>query len=223
MEQSRNASNGQQVGSEPEAALKAGTQRGVICRAMLLGLAFAGGRLARAQSVTPVLSLNAKRLTGTWYEVARYPTKFEARCAGQATVLFAEGDKPRSIQMGTFCPGKNGSQQEYATTGRMDKKGNGKITFGLIWPFTQKYWILALARDYSWALAGDPKRKTLSVLVRTPEVEPSTLTRIGTEATAQGFTLDRLVSLPKQGKTYKAQDGQLEVTPAAPAIVKPKR
>ena len=203
--------------------MKAGTQRGVICGAMLLGLAPAVGQLARAQSVTPVPSLDPKRLTGTWYEISRYPSKFEARCASEATVLFAEGDKPRSIQMGTFCPGKNDSQQEYATTGKMDKKGDGKITFGLIWPFTQKYWVLALGPDYSWALAGDPKRKTLSVLTRTPEVEPSTLTAIGAQATAQGFKLDRLVALPKQGKTYKAQDGQLDVTPAAPAIVKPKR
>ncbi len=210
------------MGNKPEAALKAGARCGVICGAMLLGLAPAGGRLARAQSVTPVPSLDPKHLTGTWYEVSRYPTKWEARCAGQATVLFAEGDKPRSIQMGTFCPGKNGSPQEYATTGKMDKKGNGKITFGLIWPFTQKYWVLALAPDYSWALAGDPKRKTLFILAHTPELEPSTLTEIGTKATAQGFKLDKLVSLPKQGKTYKAQDGQLEATPAAPAVAKPK-
>ncbi len=199
-----------------------------ILMGVMLGATLAAGfpadaQVAPVQKVTPVPTLDPKRLTGIWYEVSRYPTKFEARCAGQATVLFAEGDKPRSIQIGTFCPGKNGSPQEYATTGKMDKKGDGKITFGLIWPFTQKYWVVALAPDYSWALAADPKRKTLSVLARTPELEPATLATIGAQATAQGFKLDKLVSLPKQGKTYKVQDGQLKMTPAAPAIVKPKR
>lgn len=202
--------------------MKVEAQRGAVRETLLLGLSLAMAQAGRAQKVTAVPSLDPKRLTGTWYEVSRYPTKFEAHCAAQATVLFAEGDKPRSLQMGTFCPGKNGSEQEYTTTGKMDKKGDGQITFGLIWPFTQKYWILALAPDYTWALAGDPKRKTLSVLAHTPEVGPATLTLIGAQATAQGFNLDKLVSLPKQGKTYKAQDGQLKVTPPAPAVVKPK-
>ena len=203
--------------------MKGKLQRRSIGGAILLGVVLAVGQVAAAQSVTPVPNLDPKRLTGTWYEVSRYPTKFEARCAAQATVLFAEGDKPRAIQIGTFCPGKNGSEQEYTTTGKMDKKGDGKIKFGLIWPFTQRYWILALAPDYSWALAGDPKRKTLSVLVRTPQVDAATLTLIGGMATVQGFKLDKLVSLPKQGKTYKAQDGKLKVTPAAPAVSKPNQ
>lgn len=198
-------------------------QRVALAGATLLGAAaiLGLGQTAVAQKVTPVASLDPKQLTGTWYEVSRYPTKFEKRCAAQATVLFAEGDKPRAMQMGTFCPGKNGSEQEYTTTGKRDKKGDGKITFGIVWPFTQKYWILALAPDDSWALAGDPKRKTLSMLTRTPQVDPATLTRIGGQAEVQGFKLDKLVSLPKQGKTYKAQDGQLKVTPAAAAVSKP--
>ena len=203
--------------------MKLGWQREGVVEAVLLGTVLAAGQVAPAQSVKPVPSLDPKRLTGTWYEVSRYPTKFEARCAAQATVLFAEGDKPRAIQIGTFCPGKNGSEQEYTNTGKMDKKGDGRIKFGLIWPFTQKYWVLALAPDYSWAVAGDPKRKTLSVLARSPQMDPATLTLIEAQATAQGFKLDKLVSLPKQGKTYKVQDGALKVTPAAAAVTKPKQ
>lgn len=190
--------------------------------AVLLGALLAGGgQMADAQAVTAVPSLDLGRLTGSWYEVVRYPTKFENRCAAQATVLFARGDKPRSVQMGTFCPGKNGSEQEYATTGKMDKKRDGKLTFGPIWPFKKKYWILATAPDGSWAVAGEPSRKTLSILSRTPEVDVTTLRLIGVLAQAQGFNLDKLVSLPKQGKTYKAEDGQLKVTPPAPALTKP--
>lgn len=200
---------------------KHGARRRFNRGTMLLGITLVAGQVAVAQKVTPVPSLDPKRLTGTWYEVSRYPTKFGMRCESQATVLFAQGDKPRAIQMGTFCPGKNGSDQEYANTGKMDKKNDGKIKFGFIWPFTKQYWVLALAPDYSWALMGDPKRKTMSILGRTPQMEPATLTQIGAQATAQGFKLDKLVSLPKQGKTYKAQDGQLKVTPAAPAVAKP--
>ncbi len=208
-------------GREAEATLSMAAQRGAVGGAILLGAILAGGQVAAAQSVTAVPNLDPKRLTGSWYEVARYPTKFENRCAGQAAVLFAEGNKPRSIQMGTFCPGKNGSEQEYATTGKMDKKGDGKITLGPIWPFTKKYWILAVAPDGSWALAGQPNRKTLSVLSRTTAMDDGTLRLIGAKAQAEGYTLDKLVSLPKQSKTYKAEDGRLQETQPAPALTKP--
>ncbi len=213
------------VGAQGEGGIGARLLR-VLPAVVLLGATLVLGRDARGQAaagqaVTAVPSLDTKRLAGTWYEVSRYPTKFESRCAAQSTVLFAEGDKPRAIQIGTFCPGKNGSQQEYTTTGQVNKKAEGEIKFGLIWPLTQKYWVLALAPDYSWALTGDPKRKTLSILSHTPEMDPATLAQIDRLAAAQGFAPDKLVSLPKRGKTYKAQDGQLKVTPAAPAAAQP--
>lgn len=206
---------------EAEAALKLGAGRGVLTKALLFGAMVAGGQMAAAQKVTPVPNLDPKRLAGTWFEISRYPTKWEKRCAAQATVLFAEGDKKRAIQMGTFCPGKNGSEQEYTNTGKIDKKANGEIKFGFIWPFTTKYWVIALAPDYSWLVASQPKRKTLSILSKTPQMDPATLSMIGGLAEAQGFKLDKLVSLPKLGKTYKAKDGELKVTPPAPAAAKP--
>ncbi len=185
--------------------------------AVLLGGVFLAAGTAAAQKVTAVPQLDLKKLSGTWYEVTRYPTKFQKRCAGQATVLFNQGDKPRTFQMGTFCPGKTGTPLESDLTGKMDKHGTGKLTSGFIPLFKTQVWVIALAPDYSWALLGQPKRKALSVLSRTPEMAPSTLTQIEQLAAAQGFTTDKLVSLPKLGKTMEAEDGKLTVTPPAPS------
>ena len=197
--------------------MKAGARKGSKAAAILLGGVFLAAGAAGAQKVSAVPQLDLEKLSGTWYEVTRYPTKFENRCAGQATVLFNQGDKPRNFQMGTFCPGKTGTPLESDLTGNMDKHGTGKLTSGFIPLFKTKVWVLALGPDYSWALLGQPKRKALSVLSRTPEMTPATLTQVEQLAAAQGFKTDKLVSLPKLGKTIKTEDGKLTVTPPAPS------
>ncbi len=181
-----------------------------------LGLLLAMPAAAAAQAkpkVTAVSQLDLKHLTGTWYEVARLPYKFEKRCAAQATVLFAEGDKPRMFQMGTFCLGTNGTAQENDTDGKADKQGDGRLKLGTLPLFTKKYWVLASSPDYSWVLLGSPNHKLLSVLSRTPQMEPATLTDVERRATAQGFKTDALVSLPKRSNTFQTEGGKLTDTP----------
>lgn len=196
-----------------------GTRTGAGFGAVLMGLAglLASAQGASAQKVTAVPQLDLERLTGTWYEVARYPTKFEKVCAGQATLLFAEGDKPKSFQMGTFCPGKNGTPQENDATGKVDKQGDGRLKLGFLWPFTTKYWVLSLGPEYDWALVGQPNRKVISVLSRTPSLDAATLASVEAKAAAQGFRTDKLQSLPKLGRTSNAENGKLQTTPATGA------
>ena len=197
--------------------MKAASGSGAKAGMWVLGVVLAAAQPTMAQKVAAVPKLDLGRLTGTWYEVARYPTKFEKRCAGQATVLLAESDKPRSVQIGTFCPGTNGTPQENSSTGKANKAGDGRLTLGFLWPFTTKYWVLALGPEYSWALVGQPNRKALSVLSRTPTLAPATLADAEQQAAAQGFKTDKLQSLPKLGRTSTAVDGKLQTTPATGA------
>lgn len=202
--------------------MKTQSMRRASTGTILLGSILLAGQGAVAQRVTAVPQLDLKQLGGTFYEVARYPTKFEKRCAGQATVLFAEGDGPGSFQMGTFCPGINGTPQENDATGKKDKHGTGQLTTGLIFPFTKKFDVLAVGPGYSWVVIGLPNRKALSILSRTPKVDPAALAQMEAPAVAQGFKTDRLASLPKQEKTYKAINGKLDVASPGSTMVNPQ-
>ena len=58
------------------------------------------------------------------------------------------------------------------------------------------YWILDLAPDYSVALVGDPDRKYLWILSRTPQLDDATYQRMVATAAAQGFDVSRLMKAP---------------------------
>ena len=55
----------------------------------VLGMkAYAAGKAA-ASDLEPVRSLDLERYLGTWYEIARYPNRFERKCAGFTTATYS--------------------------------------------------------------------------------------------------------------------------------------
>jgi apolipoprotein D and lipocalin family protein len=152
---------------------------------------------AAAQAATPVPKLDPDRLIGTYYEIARYPTRREKPCLGNEMVLYALGDKRNALQIVTTCQVKNANSDFWNSKGKFDLAGDGRLKLSWIWPFTQKYWVLAIAPDYSWALAGNPNHRSLWVLSRTSALSPEVLADIESKATAQGFNAPRLIQIPQ--------------------------
>jgi apolipoprotein D and lipocalin family protein len=65
------------------------------------------------------------------------------------------------------------------------------------WPFRSDYWVIGLADDYSWAVVGNPNRKYLWVLSRTPSLTAEQLERALQAAAAQGYDLAQLKYTPQ--------------------------
>ena len=164
---------------------------GMLATAMLLGMTAAG----RAQAVTPVAQLDLNRFVGQWYEIARLPDKPQKHCSANAFRLYAASDKKDRFAEVQSCMVKPGDSQIANLNGRQDKSGNGKLAVKYFVLFHHKRWILALAPDYSWALMGDPKHKTLWVLSRTADMNPAVLAQAEIQATAQGFDVSKLVKV----------------------------
>ena len=55
------------------------------------------------------------------------------------------------------------------------------------------YWVIALDPDYQWALIGEPGRKYLWVLSRSPRMQRSVFEGIKAKAVAMGYDLDPLL------------------------------
>ncbi|HET7041774.1 MAG TPA: lipocalin family protein, partial [Gemmatimonadales bacterium] len=58
------------------------------------------------------------------------------------------------------------------------------------------YWVLDLTDDYTVVLVGDPGRKYLWILARSPEPDSAQVARMVATAAAQGFDVGRLVRTP---------------------------
>jgi apolipoprotein D and lipocalin family protein len=178
-------------------------------RPFTLGLTLLATTLACAQSATPVPKLNPTQLIGTYYVIARLPIKRQKACVGNELVLYALGDKPRSIQIVTTCQKKQDNSDGWNFAGKVSKSGNGEIKLGWIWPFTTKYWIIGLAPDATWAIAGTPNHKHLWLLSGTPALPAATLAQLKASATAQGYNTAKLITIP--------QHPQLAASVATPA------
>lgn len=167
-----------------------------------VGLVLVAGTLdLRAQSVTAVPQLDHARYAGTWYAIAGYPSKRLKRCASDVTQLVAEADKASQLQFVEACKVKAGFYDANNITAKaQDKKVlDGRFKITTLWPFTRKYWVFALAPDYSWSLSGSPNRKELWVFSRTPTMSDATLAEIKAKADAMGFSSAKLVMMPQSG------------------------
>ncbi len=76
-----------------------------------------------------------------------------------------------------------------------DTLGDGKLKVSYLWPFSQKYWVLAVGPEYTWALVGNPNHKELWVLSRTETMNPEMLEEIKSKAAAEGFEGAKLIQV----------------------------
>jgi apolipoprotein D and lipocalin family protein len=75
--------------------------------------------------------------------------------------------------------------------------GNGRLKVSFFWPFSSDYWIIGLDDEYRWALVGNPNRKYLWLLSRTPQLDAASVEKARDIAARQGFDLDRLRVTPQ--------------------------
>ena len=59
-------------------------------------------------------------------------------------------------------------------------------------PSSGNYWVIGLDPDYRWAVVGEPDRRWLWVLSRTPKLEAAEFERALGIARAQGYDLGPL-------------------------------
>ena len=61
------------------------------------------------------------------------------------------------------------------------------------------YWVIGLDFAYRWAIVGEPKRKHLWVLSRTPGLDGATLERILRDVDIAGYDSAALIRTPQDG------------------------
>lgn len=177
-------------------------------RAALLGVLVTGalcahGTRAHAEAPPPALTaietLDVPRYMGTWYEIAKYPNRFQKQCAGFTQAEYLLQDDGR-VQVINRCRTADGQLDEAIGTARQIGEANSprlKVRFAPAWlsfipAVWGDYWVIDLDPDYRLAAVSEPERKFLWVLSRTPKVAPEAYEALRARLAAQGFDLSRL-------------------------------
>jgi lipocalin len=149
---------------------------------------------SKKENLEVVDRVDLEQYTGTWYEIARLPNRFEKglKCV-TATYKFREDGKISVINRGHKIenPGLTEKAEGWARVPDKDVPGKLKVTF--FWPFFGKYWILELDENYQYALVGSPSRKYLWILSREKEMDPSTYKELIRKAEGMGFNTSKMI------------------------------
>jgi len=162
----------------------------------------------RAQTRPPVqavANVDLDRYTGDWFEIARYPNRFQRQCAGDVRATYSRRSDGR-IDVLNRCRTANGETEARGIARIVDTQTRAKLKgrFAPSWlsflpAVWGDYWIIGLAPDYSWAVVGDPDRDYLWILARAPRLDDRSLAAARAAARDNGFDLDRLVTTSQSG------------------------
>ena len=137
-----------------------------------------------------------ERYAGLWYEIARLPNRFQKQCASNTTAEYALTDK--GVRVVNSCTRADGQTESIEGRARVvPGSGNAKLRVSFFGPFSAPYWILALDKDYEWALVGSPDRKCLWILACTPQLPQATYQHIVERAAELGFATEKLQLTPQ--------------------------
>jgi apolipoprotein D and lipocalin family protein len=148
------------------------------------------------------------RYAGRWYEIARLPNRFQDKCAGDVAATYTLRPDGR-VRVVNECRRPSGEMTRVdGIARRADPKGPAsrlKVRFAPAWlsflPFVWgDYWIVELDAGYGYALVGEPSRKYLWVLSRSPEMDAATFDSLVSTAARLGFDTARLVRTPQAAR-----------------------
>ena len=161
---------------------------------------------APAQTPPPVRavsSVDLDRYAGDWFEIARFPNKFQRQCIGEVRATYARRSDGR-IDVVNRCRTAKGETEARGVARIVDERtfAKLKVRFAPSWlswlPMVWgDYWIIGLAPDYSWAVVGDPDRDYLWILARSPKLDAASTALARAAAQNNGFDVKRLVPTPQ--------------------------
>jgi len=146
-----------------------------------------------------VENVDVKRYMGTWFEIARFPQRFEKGLVGvTANYTLLPNGNVRVLNTG-HEQGLNGKLRTAKGKARVvDAATNAKLKVSFFWPFAGDYWILELGKDYEYAVVGDESRKYLWILSRTPQMDEATYNGLLERAKDKGFDITKLEKVPQK-------------------------
>ena len=161
-------------------------------------------QLAAAPAQTPppvraVPSVDLDRYAGDWFEIARFPNRFQRQCVGDVRATYTRRSDGR-VDVVNRCRTAEGETEARGIARIVDERSFAKlkVRFAPSWlswlPVVWgDYWVIGLAPDYSWAVVGDPGRDYLWILARASHLDDASAAAARAAAQDNGFDVERLV------------------------------
>ncbi|WP_320109287.1 lipocalin family protein [Acinetobacter piscicola] len=167
---------------------------------LLASVAMSSSLYAQDRSLPTVPRVELDKYLGLWYEIARKPLFYQKDCHKNVTARYTINEYG-NVEVDNRCLNREGNELRSLGEGFVSNAPyNSKIKVSFLpetirWmPFGRgDYWILKIDPQYQMALVGEPKRKYLWVLSRTPHPDEQKVTEYLRYAQTLGFSIKDLV------------------------------
>lgn len=151
-----------------------------------------------------IASLDVNRYLGTWYEVAKFPNKFQKQCASDTTATYGLREDGR-LRVVNRCRKADGSEEVAEGVARqVGGPTSPKLEVRFAPAFLSfldavwgDYWVIDLDEYYMLSAVSEPGRKYLWILSRTRQVDPLAYQALLRRLEAQGLDTSKLVLTPQ--------------------------
>lgn len=132
----------------------------------------------RETSIESVTEFDLPRYLGKWYEIARFPNRFERGCEGVTAEYALRTDGKISVLNTCREDAPDGKVKSAKGVASVVAPGQLSVTFVPWLPFARgDYWVLYIDEAYSLAVVGAPRGTTGWILARTPPSQTSNARR----------------------------------------------
>lgn len=156
-------------------------------------------RLDHMTELKTVEHVDVAKYMGTWYEIAKFPQRFEKGLVGiTANYTLLPNGKVSVLNSG-YKENFNGELR--TARGKawvVDTSTNAKLKVSFFWPFAGNYWILELGKDYEYVVVGENSRKYLWILSRTPQMDETFYNELVKRIQGMGFDVSKLEKNPQK-------------------------
>ncbi|ENX23340.1 hypothetical protein F892_02588 [Acinetobacter vivianii] len=168
--------------------------------AVLTGLTVGTIAYAQAKPLPTVEKVELDKYLGVWYEVARKPMFFERKCVYNITATYTVNENGNIVVDNKCYDSEGNLQQSVGEAFVANAPFNTKLRVSFLpevvrWvPMARgDYWILKLDNDYQTVLVGEPRRKYLWVLSRTPNPHKETIHEYLNYAKSLGYNISDVI------------------------------
>ena len=143
--------------------------------------------------LSAVNSIDLNRYSGTWYEIASYPQRFQKGCTATTATYTVNPDG--TVRVLNECNKNALNGPKVSAEGRVrmvDSTKPGQLEVSFFGPFWGDYWVIDLDADYQYAVVGQPSRDYLWILSRTPELSQEVYQGILRRLEAMQYPLEPL-------------------------------
>lgn len=176
------------------------------CLACTIATAQTTGPTSAAQPPAPLVtipSLDVTRYMGTWFEIAKYPNRFQKKCIADTRADY-QLQPSGNVQVTNRCRTANGEMDEAVGEARQIGPATSpklQVRFAPAWlsllPFVWgNYWVIDLDEAYQLVAVGEPKREFLWILSRTPTVNAAAYDALVARLQRMGFDPNQLERTP---------------------------